>query len=83
LGTGLQAYILINTQPGRLWKVAEDAVKIQGVKMAHAVTGEFDVVVFVELLRIEELGKIIDAVQSIEGVIRTRTAIVMVHRLSD
>jgi DNA-binding Lrp family transcriptional regulator len=63
--------------------VAEDAVKIEGVKMAHAVTGEFDVVAYVELLRIEELGRIIDAIQSIEGVIRTRTAIVMVHRLSD
>ena len=79
----LQAYVLINTQPGRLWKVAEDALKIQGVKMAHAVTGQFDVIVFVEFLRIEELARIIDAIQSINGVFRTHTAIAMVQRISD
>lgn len=81
--TVLEAYVLINTQPGRLWEVAEDAVKIQGVKMAHAVTGQFDVIVFIEFLRIEELGRIIDGIQSIDGVLRTHTAIAMAHRLSD
>jgi len=79
----LEAYILINTQPGRLWKVAEDAVKIQGVNTAHAVTGQFDVIAYVEFLRIEELGRIIDAIQSIDGVLRTHTAIAMAHRLSN
>lgn len=79
----MQAYVMINTEPGRLWKVAEDAVKIPGVKMAHAVTGQFDVIAYIEFLRIEELGKIIDAIQSIEGVVRTHTAIAMVQRLSE
>ena len=74
---------MINTEPGRLWKVAEDAVKIPGVKMAHAVTGQFDVIAYIEFLRIEELGKIIDAIQSIDGVVRTHTAIAMVKRLSE
>ncbi|MFQ6095890.1 MAG: Lrp/AsnC ligand binding domain-containing protein [Candidatus Bathyarchaeia archaeon] len=79
----MEAYVLINTESGRLWKVAEDALKVRGVKMAHAVTGQFDVIIFVEFLRIEELGRIIDAIQSIDGVVRTHTAIVMAHRLSD
>jgi len=79
----LQAYVLINTQPGRLWHVAEDAAKIQGVKMAHAVTGQFDVIAYVEFVRIEELGRIIDAIQSIDGVARTHTSISMTQRLSD
>jgi len=79
----LQAYVMINTEPGRLWKVAEDAVRIPGVKMAHAVTGQFDVIAYIEFLRIEELGKIIDAIQSIDGVVRTHTAIAMVQRLSE
>ena len=77
----MQAYVMINTEPGRLWKVAEDAVKIPGVKIAHAVTGQFDVIAYIEFLRIEELGKIIDAIQSIDGVVRTHTAIAMVQRL--
>jgi len=79
----LQAYILINTEPGRLWKVAEDAVKVPGVKTAHAVTGQFDVIAYVEFVRIEELARVIDAIQSIEGVLRTHTAIAMAQRLSD
>ncbi len=79
----LHAYVLINTEPGRLWKVAEDAVKVSGVKMAHAVTGQYDVIAYIEFLRIEELGRIIDAIQSIDGVLRTHTAIAMAQRLSD
>jgi len=79
----LQAYVLISAEPGRLWKVAEDAVKVPGVKMAHAVTGQFDVIAYVEFLRIEELGRIIDAIQSIDGVLRTHTAIAMAQRLRE
>ena len=36
----MNAFILINTERGKLWKVAEEALKIEGVKIAHAVTGE-------------------------------------------
>lgn len=78
----MEAYVLINTQAGRLWEVAENTRKIQGVKMSHAVTGEYDVIVFIEFLRVEELSRIIDAIQSIEGVVRTHTAIAMAQRLS-
>ncbi len=79
----MYAYILINTEAGRLWRVAEDISKIQGVNMAHAVTGHYDVIAFVEFFRIEELSRIIDAIQSVEGVVRTHTAIVMAQRLSE
>ncbi len=78
----MEAYVLINTQAGRLWEVAESTRKIQGIKMSHAVTGEYDVIVFIEFLRIEELSRIIDAIQSIDGVDRTHTAIAMAQRLS-
>lgn len=82
-GSTLQAYILINTEPGMLWRVREEALKIPGVKMAHAVTGQFDVIVYVEFLNIEELGRIIDRFQSTKGVLRTHTAIAMAHRLTE
>jgi DNA-binding Lrp family transcriptional regulator len=78
----LEAYVLISAQSGRLWEVAEGARKIQGVKMSHAVTGQYDVIAFVEFVRIEELSRIIDAIQSIDGVVRTHTAIAMAQRLS-
>jgi len=71
----LEAYILINTEPGMIWSVAEAALKIEGVKMAHAVTGQFDAVAYVEFVKMEDLGKIIEKLQRVKGVRRTQTLI--------
>lgn len=71
----MEAYILINAEPGMIWEVAEATLKIDGVKMAHAVTGQFDVAVYVEFAKVEELGRIIDKIQQIKGVRRTQTLI--------
>lgn len=71
----MQAYILVNTEPGKLWEVADAALKIEGVKMAHAVTGQFDVVAYAEFIKMDELGKIIEDIQSLKGVRRTQTVI--------
>lgn len=58
-----------------IWSVAEAALKIEGVKMAHAVTGQFDAVAYVEFVKMEDLGKIIEKLQRIKGVRRTQTLI--------
>jgi len=79
----MEAYILINTEPGRLWEVAEAARKIEGVKMAHAVTGQFDVVVYAEFTKIDMLGKLIEELHFLKGVQRTQTAIAMPLRLKE
>ncbi|MEM2465918.1 MAG: Lrp/AsnC ligand binding domain-containing protein [Candidatus Bathyarchaeia archaeon] len=71
----MEAYILINAEPGMIWDIAEATLKIDGVKMAHAVTGQFDAVVYVEFAKVEDLGKIIERVQQIRGVRRTQTLI--------
>lgn len=34
-----EAFILINSNPSLIWKIADAALKVKGVKMAHAVTG--------------------------------------------
>lgn len=77
----MQAYILINTEPGKLWKIAEEALKIEGIKMAHAVTGQYDVIAYAEYVDMEALGRIINKIHSIEGVLRSQTAIAMALRL--
>jgi len=79
----LQAYILINTEPGKLWKIAEEALRIEGIKMAHAVTGQYDVIAYAEFVDMEALGRIIDKIHSIKGVQRTQTAIAMALRLPE
>jgi len=69
----LEAYILMNTEANALWNVAESTLKIEGVKTAHAVTGEFDVVALVSFPKIEDLGKIIEKIQRLKGVRGTET----------
>jgi len=76
----LQAYILITTEPAKLWEIAEAALKIEGVKMAHAVTGSFDVIIYVETPKLDTLGEILNKIRLLSGVLHTQTAIVMPER---
>jgi len=71
----LEAYVLIDSEPGMIWEVAETMRKIKGVKMAHAVTGQFDSIAYVEFTKMDDLGKIIEKVQRLKGVRRTQTLI--------
>ena len=77
----MEAYIFINSEPGMLWEIAEAALKIEGVKMAHAVTGQFDVIAYAEFVNMDVLRDIIDKFQSLKGVQRTRTAVAIPPRL--
>ena len=65
-----------------VWEIAEAALKIQGVKMAHAVTGQFDVIVYAEFANMDALREIIGKFMSLNGVQRTQTAIVISPGLS-
>ena len=71
----MEAYVLMNTEANALWNVADSTLKIEGVKTAHAVTGEFDVVALVSFPKIEDLGKIIEKMQRLKGVRGTETLI--------
>ncbi len=77
----LEAYIFINSDPGTLWEITEAALKIEGVKMAHAVTGQFDVVAYAEFANMDVLRGIIEKFQSLKGVQRTQTAVAIPSRL--
>lgn len=71
----MEAYILLNAEPGMIWAVAEATLKIEGVKEAKAVTGQFDGVVYVEFPKMEDLGKMIEKIQHLKGVRGTQTLI--------
>ena len=71
----MEAYVLIDADPGSIWEVAEAAVRIKGVKKAHAVAGQFDTVAFVEFTKMDELGKILERILRLKGVCRTQTLI--------
>jgi len=73
----MESYLLLECSSGKVWKVADAVQKIDGVKMAHVVTGSFDVIAFAEFSDIDELTNIIQRVQALEGVEKTQTAVAM------
>lgn len=79
----MKAYILVNSEPGMIWEVAEAALKVEGVKEAYAVTGQFDDIIQVEFNKMEDLGKIIGMIQNIKGVRRTQTLVVIPRPLRE
>ena len=69
-------YILIQAELGMSSSVAAALSKVEGVKMAHPVTGVYDVIAFVEVPDLEKLSALVlKQIQAIKGVQRTHTAI--------
>ena len=73
----MESYLLLECSSGMVWKVAEALLKIEGIKMAHVVTGIFDVIAFAEYSNIDELTTLIQTVQALKGVKKTQTAVTM------
>lgn len=71
----MEAYVLVNCESGASWKIAETALTVSNVKMAHAVTGQYDVVAFIEFTDMDVLTEILNKFQAMEGVQRTHTAV--------
>jgi DNA-binding Lrp family transcriptional regulator len=76
----VEAYVLVNCDAGESWKIAEAALKVKNVKMAHAVTGQYDVVAFVEFADMDVLAEILARFQAMDGVDRTHTAVAIPPR---
>jgi len=74
----LVSYILVQLAPGTAKTAAEAISKIEGVKMAHAVTGPFDIIVFAEVPDLATLSDLVLAkIQNVDGVQKTQTAVVV------
>jgi DNA-binding Lrp family transcriptional regulator len=70
----VQAYILIQTDPGKAAAVAREIAELKGVTQAEDVTGPYDVIVRAEARNMDELGKLVVAkVQNVNGITRTLT----------
>lgn len=74
----VKAYVLVQAQLGRSRSVAKAIMKVRGVKMVHAVTGLYDVIAYLELRDMTTLSELVmKKIQSVKGVERTHTAIVV------
>jgi len=74
----VKAFVLVQAELGRSRSVAKAIEKVRGVKMVFAVTGVYDVIAYLEMRDMSSLSElVIKKIQSVKGVERTHTAIVV------
>ncbi len=72
----IQAYIMTNMYPGVYNKALDEMKKIKFIEKISIVTGEYDVVVKVNVKNLEQLNELTSQLQKINGVERTNTQII-------
>lgn len=73
---GTNAYILIESIPGKAIELVAIIKEIKGVKTVHLVTGPYDIIAFVEAPDLKSMGElIVKRIQSTGFVARTLTCI--------
>ena len=72
----INAYILINLEPGDSDKIINEMRKIDNVAKISVVAGEFDVVVRVQVKTLDKLLKVTNKLQMIKGVKKTTTQVI-------
>jgi DNA-binding Lrp family transcriptional regulator len=76
----LSAYVLIQTEVGKVAKVAQAISELDGVKLAEDLTGPYDVIARVQAPDLDQLGRlVVSRIQVVDGVTRTLTCTV-IHR---
>ncbi len=70
----LSAYVLIQTEVGKVAHVAQALGDLDGVQVAEDITGPYDVIARAEARNLDELGRLVVArVQAVDGITRTLT----------
>lgn len=67
--------MMLRTKIGQSKEVVHEALKIEGVKVAHSVMGNYDVILYAEGKNIEDVRRIRDEVHQISAVTITETAV--------
>ena len=70
----VEAYVLIQTEQGKMAEAAEQVQTLEEVDKVDVVTGPYDVIAHVVADEIDAIGKlVVSEVQTAAGVIRTLT----------
>ena len=76
----LSAYVLIETQVGKVAHVAQALNDLDGVESAEDITGPYDVIARIQAPGLDQLGRlVVSRIQAVDGVTRTLTCTV-IHR---
>lgn len=74
----MQAIVHIRTDPGKALKILDAVKKIEGVKVAFATTGRFDIIARVEAADLRAIGgAVVSKIQAIAGVRSTETSMIV------
>jgi len=72
----VHGYVLIKTALGKALDVVAEVAKVEGIKSACAVAGEYDIVAIVEVEKLTEIAEtVVNKIHGIEGVCSTQTLI--------
>lgn len=72
----VKAYVLLNTDLGKVEDVVKAVSDIQGVKSADSVTGPYDVIACIEAENYEALMELVpEKIHKVEGITKTLTCI--------
>jgi DNA-binding Lrp family transcriptional regulator len=69
------AYVLIQAKGGKAGEISEEISKFEGVRMAHSVTGIYDIIAYVEVGDLGAIAELVRRVHDVDGIERTHTAI--------
>ena len=72
-----KAFIMIDVKPGSEQRVQQTVSKLAGVKMVYQVTGEHDMIAFVDAEPYEEFAVVIATIRGIDGVRDTDSHLVL------
>ena len=72
-----KAFIMIDVMPGRDEEVQKEVAKIAGVQMVYQVTGDPDLIAFVDAEPYEEFAGILSTIRKLNGVRDTDSHLVL------
>ena len=76
----LSAYVLIQTEVGKVAHVTQALSDLDGVQLAEDVVGSYDVIARVQAPGLDELGRlVVFRIQVVDGITSTLTCMV-IHR---
>jgi DNA-binding Lrp family transcriptional regulator len=71
------AYIMISATPGSINRILAGLKKLDHIENVAVITGEYDIVVKVDVYNMQELAELADAINMIDGVSKTHTHVIM------
>jgi DNA-binding Lrp family transcriptional regulator len=72
-----KAFIMIDITPGHEVEVQQAVAKLAGVKMVHQVTGEHDMIAFIDAEPYEEFAVILSTIRRLTGIRDTESQLVL------